>query len=71
VAINSLQSLKTVKGVKFKLSDLIITHKDKKLTEGIDYTVSGNIVTPINKELFKDDDKNGEIELTMKYTYKV
>jgi uncharacterized protein YdeI (BOF family) len=58
------------KEVRFKLSDLVITHKGKKLTEGIDYTVVGNIVTPINKELFKDADENGEIELTMNYTYK-
>lgn len=48
-----------------------MTHKGKKLTEGVDYKVSGNIITPINKELFKDADEDGKIELTMKYTYKI
>lgn len=51
------------------MSDLIITHNDKELIEDIDYTVSGNIITPINKELFKDADENGEIELIIKHTY--
>ena len=53
------------------MSDLVITHKGKKLTEGVDYTVVGNVITPINKELFKDANENGEIELTMNYTCKV
>lgn len=53
------------------MSDLVVTHNGKKLTEGVDYIVSGNIVTPINKELFKDADENEEIELTMNHTYKV
>jgi uncharacterized protein YdeI (BOF family) len=52
------------------VSDLVVTHNGKKLTEGVDYTVSGNTITPINKELFKDADENGEIELTVKHTYK-
>lgn len=51
------------------MSDIVITHKDKRLTEGIDYTVSGNIITPINKVLLKEADENGEIELIIKHTY--
>ena len=52
------------------MSDLVITHKGKNLTKGVDYTVVSNVITPINKELFIGADKNGEIELTMNYTYK-